>query len=138
MWKKVSFVVMTLFLAVTGVMNCGNVSYAQKVWKSANTFPDRALRKIIIANFKESRIETDDVKEIVIGSYTDGCDEFDDETVLNIESLKGLELFTNLEKLVIIPRNVAECWPMESRTLASEAAIRKPLSPMFLLMSPEC
>ena len=108
MWKKVSFVVMTLFLAVAGVMNCGNVSYAQKVWKSANTFPDRALRKIIIANFKESRIETDDVKEIVIGSYTDGCDEFDDETVLNIESLKGLELFTNLEKLVIIPRNVEE------------------------------
>lgn len=108
MWKKVSFVVMTLFLAVAGVMNCGNVSYAQKVWKSANTFPDRALRKIIIANFKESRIETDDVKEIVIGSYTDGCDEFDDETVLNIESLKGLELFTNLEKLVIIPGNVEE------------------------------
>lgn len=103
MWKKVSFVVMTLFLAVAGVMNCGNVSYAQKVWKSANTFPDRALRKIIIANFEERRIETDDVKEIVIGSYTDGCDEFDDETVLNIESLKGLELFTNLEKLVIIP-----------------------------------
>lgn len=108
MWKKVSFVVMTLFLAVAGVMNCGNVSYAQKVWKSANTFPDRALRKIIIANFKESRIETDDVKEIVIGSYTDGCDEFDDETVLNIESLKGLELFTNLEKLVIIPGDVEE------------------------------
>lgn len=108
MWKKVSFVVMTLFLAVAGVMNCGNVSYAQKVRRGdIYTFPDKALRKIITANFKESRIETDDVKEIVIGSYTDGYGEFDDE-VLNIESLKGLELFTNLEKLVIIPGDVEE------------------------------
>ena len=108
MWKKVSFVVMTLFLAVAGVVNCGNVSYAQKVRRGdIYTFPDKALRKIITANFKESRIETDDVKEIVIGSYTEGYGEFDEE-VLNIESLKGLELFTNLEKLVIIPGSVEE------------------------------
>lgn len=94
MWKKVSLVLMTLFLATVGVMNCGNVSYAQKVRPGDfRTFPDMGLRKILKESLGKDEIEANNVKKIVVKSY--------DEEV-NIESLKGLELFPNLEKLVIV------------------------------------
>ena len=97
MWKKVSLVLMTLFLATVGVMNCGNVSYAQKVRPGDfRTFPDKSLRRILKLSLGTDAIETNDVKKIVIN---DEYDQYDDG--VNIESLKGLELFTNLEKLVV-------------------------------------
>lgn len=93
MWKKWSKRTLLLLLVVMGIISGRTTGYAKTVTIDSQTFPDPIVREAVKdAAGGSTVIDTSDIKELVLEPY---------DSYTTIKNLKGLELFTKLEKLSI-------------------------------------